>query len=146
MLTGFYDFDRTFRALEEFRRRMDQVFEEFDVRPDLARATPGPLANLWDNGQSFVLQAELPGVSEKDVELSVHQNVVTLRGERKADAPEGYAVHRQERTPFKFTRSLELPMPIDPDKVSAELKDGVLTLTLPKAAEAQPKQITVKAH
>ncbi|HEY8624224.1 MAG TPA: Hsp20/alpha crystallin family protein, partial [Casimicrobiaceae bacterium] len=64
---------------------------------------------------------------------------------RKAEAPEGYTAHRRERQSFSFAQSYELPTRVDPEKVQASLKQGVLTLTLPKVAEAQPKKVTVTA-
>ena len=78
--------------------------------------------------------------------ISVTANVLTLKAARKVDAPEGYAAHRRERQSFSFTQSYELPTRIDPEKVQASLKQGVLTLTMPKAAEAQPKRVTVSAN
>jgi HSP20 family protein len=68
-----------------------------------------------------------------------------LKGERKVTPPEGYGVHRSERSSYRFARTFELPAKIDADKVEASLEHGVLTVKLPKAAEARPKQITVKA-
>jgi HSP20 family protein len=68
-----------------------------------------------------------------------------MSGERKPDESQGYYVHRQERVPVKFSRSFSLPCKVDPEKSTATLKNGVLTITLPKATSAQPRQITVKA-
>jgi HSP20 family protein len=93
-----------------------------------------------------VLEADLPGLGEKDVQLTIHQDVLTLSGERKQDVPQGWFVHRQERAPLKFSQSFTLPVKVDPEKSSATMKNGVLTITLAKAAEAQPRAITVKAQ
>jgi HSP20 family protein len=71
--------------------------------------------------------------------------VLTVTGERRADAPEGYSVHRQERLPARFSRGFQLPVKVDGAGITAALKDGVLTVTMPKAAESQPRQITVKS-
>jgi len=84
-------------------------------------------------------------LSEKDIDISVTANALTVKAERKVESPEGYAAHRRERQSFSFTQSYELPTRVDPEKVQASLKQGVLTLTLPKAAEAQPKRVTVSA-
>lgn len=152
MLTRWNDFDRTFTLLDELRRRMDRVWDEYDgdgyTNPyaELARRTSWPRVNLFDTGASLVLYVEVPGVAEKDIQLTINQDVLTLRGERKPDAPEGYSVHRQERVPVKFARSFTLPTKIDPEKVIASLKNGVLSIALPKAPEAQPRQITVRAQ
>jgi HSP20 family protein len=104
-----------------------------------------PAVTFADTGDTLTLRAELPGLSEKDVDISVTANVLSLKAARQVEAPEGYAAHRRERQGFSFTQSYELPARIDPEKVQATLKQGVLTLTLPKAAEAQPKRVTVSA-
>jgi len=109
--------------------------------PSFAASTPS--VTFADTGEALTLRAELPGLSEKDVDISVTANALTVKAERKVEAPEGYAVHRRERQGFSFTQSYELPARIDPEKAQASLKQGVLTLTLPKAAEAQPKRVTV---
>ena len=93
---------------------------------------------------AFVLKADLPGVREADLSVSLEQDVLTLAGQRRGDAPEGYAAYRQERAPFRFSRSFALPTKVDPEKTSAVLEHGVLTVTLEKAAEVKPRQIAVR--
>jgi HSP20 family protein len=124
---------------------MDRAFNELERELGEYRGATGPRITLGDAGEQLLLRAELPGLSENDVEITVNANTLTLRGERKDDAPEGYAVQRKERRPFKFARSFQLPCKIDPDRTKASMRDGILTLTLPKAADARPKQITVNA-
>ena len=138
---GFADFGRTSAPHVQLRRELDRLFGDFE------RTAPAPSAALGfdDDGTSFVLRADVPGLSENDFEISVAGNTVTLRGERKVEVPEGHSVHRRERSAVRFAKSFELPTRVDADKVTASLKHGVLTLTLPKAAEAQPRQISVKA-
>jgi HSP20 family protein len=92
-----------------------------------------------------VLRAEVPGVAEKDLELQVQENTVSLRGERKEAIPEGHSVHRKERGDFRFARSFQLPSAVAADKVEAHLKNGVLTVTLPKAETAKPRKISVRS-
>lgn len=154
MLNRFSDFDRTFAIMDELRRRMDRLFEEYDAPAraqlrgefdQLPRYAMGPRIHLFDTGKAFVVKADLPGMTEKDVQISLNQDVLTLTGERKSDAPEGYVVHRKERNPARFSRSFTLPSKVDPEQTSAVLKNGVLTLTLNKAPEAQPRQIAVTA-
>ena len=139
------EFTRALRALDELRSEVDQAFGWPDHGFAFRSGVTGPLFEVLDKGDSLVVRAELPGLSEKDVDVSVNAHTLTLRGERKIDAPQGYSVHRQERTPFRFERAYELPDKIDADKAQAVMKNGVLTLTLPKVPEAQPKQIAVKA-
>jgi HSP20 family protein len=79
------------------------------------------------------------------VEITLTQDVLRLSGQRKVDAPEGYSVHRQERAPFRFSRSYALPAKVDPERVGAALRDGVLVITLEKAVEVKPRRIQVKA-
>jgi len=159
MLARFSDIDRTFAMMDHLRRRMDRVFDEFEprgrdsLRANLAEEAERfwarnryPRMLLSDGGAELVLRAELPGLSEKDIQLSIHQDVLSISGERKSDAPEGYVVHRQERPPVRFARSFTLPCKIDPEKVTARLKNGVLTITMTKAAESQPRQISIKAE
>lgn len=154
MLHRYTDFDRTFTAMEDLRRRMEWLFEEADaparahLRSDFER-TPrsagGPRFHLFDVGGALVIKADLPGMAGKDLQISLNQDVLTLAGERRPDAPEGYTVHRKERTTTRFSRSFTLPSKVDPERTAAVLKDGVLTLTLNKVAEAQPRQINVRA-
>jgi HSP20 family protein len=144
---GFEDIDRTFLALDDFRRRMDRLFDGFDARWGLDHGTAGvwPRATVRDTGAALVLEAEVPGLTEKDVQLTLTQDTLTLAGERKVEVPEGYAVQRRERGAQKFSRSFALPTKVDVERAGAEVKNGVLTVTLPKAAEARPRQIAVRA-
>jgi HSP20 family protein len=147
MFGTFYDFDRSFLALDELRRRMDRLFEEFDSgRGDEAGTASGwPRANLMDTGAELVLVAEVPGLTEKDISLTLSQDSLTLKGTRPAEVPEGYSVHRQERGSIQFARTFALPTRIDAEKGGAVVKHGLLTVTLPKAAEVRPRQISVRA-
>jgi HSP20 family protein len=130
--------------VSSLRRELDRLFGDLERAPSFSSAST-PSVTFAETGEALTLRAELPGVSEKDVDISVTANVLTLKATRKVEGPEGYAAHRRERQSFSFTQSYELPTRIDPDKVQASLKQGVLTLTLPKAAEAQPKRVTVSA-
>jgi HSP20 family protein len=137
---GFADFGRPHAAHAQLRRELERLFSE--AEPSTVAATT---LGFDDDGANFVLRADVPGLSENDFEISVAGNTVTLRGERKVEVPEGYSTHRRERSAVKFAKSYQLPTRVDADKVTATLKHGVLTLTLPKVAEAQPRQISVKA-
>jgi HSP20 family protein len=143
--TGFPTF-RPSRGLpvSSLRRELDRLFGDLERAPSFA-ALNAPTINFAETDEVLTVRAELPGLSEKDLDISVTANVLTLKAARKVEAPEGYAVHRRERQSFTFTQSYELPTRIDPEKVQASLKQGVLTLTLPKVAEAQPKRVTVSA-
>ena len=153
MFTRFGDASRDFALLDEFRRRMDRVWEDMDpswsASPSNARthvSSAWPRINLYDGGSNLVLKADVPGLSEKDVHVTLNESGVSISGERKIAPPEGYSAHRQERSSFSFSRSLTLPCKVDPEKTQASVKSGVLTVTLAKAPEAQPRQIAVQAH
>jgi HSP20 family protein len=103
-----------------------------------------PALDVHEDKDSFVIRTELPGLRREDIDVSLHDGAVIISGERKSEeVKEGVEVHRQERYFGKFQRALTLPAPVAGDKVKAQYKDGVLTVTLPKVEEAKPKQITV---
>lgn len=137
---GFADFGRAPSPHAQLRRELDRLFGDFE-----RVSSQGSAVAFDDDGTSFVLRADVPGLTEKDFEISVANNTVTLKGERKVEAPEGYSQHRRERSAVRFAKSFQLPARVDAEKVTATLKHGVLTVTLPRAAEAQPRQISVKA-
>jgi len=138
---GFADFGRARTPHVQLRRELDRLFGDFEREAAPAAST----LSFDDDGSNFVLRADVPGLTEKDFEISVAGNTVTLKGERKVDVPEGHSVHRRERRAVRFAKSFELPTRVDADNVTATLKHGVLTLRLPKVAEAQPRQISVTA-
>jgi HSP20 family protein len=137
--------------LDELRRRMDRMWQDWDAdepgfSAQLSSAQAWPRVNVLDTGNALVLKADVPGVSEKDLHISINQGALSISGERKPDAPEGYAVHRLERDAVNFSRAFSLPVPVDADKTTANIKDGVLTITLAKAPEAQPRKIGVQVR
>jgi len=150
MLTRWSDLDHAFSVMDELQRRMSRLFDESDTArwPGSPRLTTGawPAVNLYDAGDELVIKAQVPGLSEKDIQITGNQEVLTLSGERTVEVPEGYSVHRQERGSLKFSRSFTFPCKVDLEKTSATIKDGLLTVKLAKAAEAKPRQITVKAQ
>jgi HSP20 family protein len=127
--------------------RINRVFEGFYGRPqeDLARSSWVPPVDIYSNGQhELVLKAELPDMKEEEIELTVENNTLTLRGERKLDTEvTEQQFHRIERSYGLFARTFALPPTVDADKVSAEYKAGMLTVRLPLREEAKPKQIKV---
>ena len=151
---GLGGLDDEMFALHDLRNQMDRLLHDLDRGWGLRRRTAGdrrpmaatswPRIALHDDGAELRLWAEVPGLSEKDLDITVEESSLTLRGERRIEAPEGYGVHRQERGNRKFARSFTLPCRIDAEKARAELKDGVLMMRLPKAPEAQPRQIRVR--
>ena len=147
---GWSTFDDLFSAMNQLRTHMDRVFDEAAV----GRSWDGrglfalggwPRANLTDAGSTINVTAEVPGLTEKDIKVSVNQDVLTLSGERQVEAPKDYSIHRQERPSVKFSRSFSLPCRVNPERATATVKNGILTITLEKAADAMPRQISVKA-
>ena len=128
---------------------VDRVFSNILQDAGLTGWQPAGMVGLpvevYEEGNELKVVAELPGVEEKDVAVELAGNVLTIKGEKKAETErkeEGY--HLAERRYGSFSRSLQLPYEVEADKVQASFKDGVLTVTMPKPAEQQPKRIEVK--
>jgi len=147
--TSWSDFDDMFSTVSQLKEYMDQWFQDDGDRgTGWSRSQLGgswPRANLVDSGSTLMLSAEVPGLSEKDIKLSLNQDVLTVAGERATQAPEGYTTHRQERPAVQFSRSFALPCAVNADRASAVVRNGILTVTLEKASHAMPRQITVNA-
>ena len=99
-----------------------------------------PRIDVAEDGQSVMLTAELPGVSENDIDVSLVGDQLTIKGEKRSahddkKESEGFTVHRRERSYGAFQRTITIPYQIDPDQVAAQFKDGILKITLPKPTE-----------
>lgn len=132
-----------FTELERIRRQMERQFEGWPYQ----RPTSGvfPLINLTENKDSFLIRAELPGMSSADLDMQATSNSVSISGERKIPAENKEAkYHRREREAGQFSRIVGLPSEIDPDKVEASMVNGILTVVVPKAQAAKPRQINVR--
>ena len=147
MWTRVSDFDRMFTTMDQLRSRMNRLF--WDVDRSYGNdygwvVTEGmPRTNLYDAGDHFEIKAEVPGMAREDLAIRIQGNYLEISGTRKEDAPEGYKAHRVERGTGSFSRSFTLPAEVNTEKVEAALKNGILTLTLPKAEAAKPKQISI---
>lgn len=135
-----------FNPTDHFRT-MDMLFDA--IMPNSARTThftrkPARL-HLDDSEDAFTLRAELPGLAPEALELSVGEDWIELASKREITVPEGYTALRRERGPYGFERRINLPKRIDGEKVEATLRDGILTVTLPKHASTQPRQIAIQA-
>ncbi len=124
----------------------DDVFSPLFRRDDssLSQWSWHPTIDIFDNDDNIVIKAELPGINKKDIAIDVKNGVLTLQGERNFDnevKEEKY--YRRERAFGKFKRSFRLPLKVDPGKINANYKDGILTIDIPKPEEQKPKQITV---
>lgn len=139
---------RPFAALQ---REFDRMFEDF--LPGLARAGNGgetalvPKLDIGETDKAYELHVEVPGVAEKDVEVSVAGNILTIRGEKKAETEtKDKNMLRVERSYGSFYRAMTLPPDADVDKIAATSKDGVLRISIPKATsgEAKPKKVEIR--
>lgn len=136
------------RDLVTFRDEMDRMFDNF-VGRSLLRPWDGgsilPPVDIEETPDSFVFRADLPGVRPGDVKVSLHGDTLTLRGERKRESEKkDGASHRIERAFGAFERTFTLHAPVQGDQVKAAFKDGVLEITVPKAAEARAREIEVQ--
>jgi len=129
----------------DLHKEMNRLFSSYlSNRPQTAQSFPA--LNIWVNEDEAQVTAEIPGVSLDELEISVINNTLTLKGDRKEeDIPDGASCYRQERGTGLFTRSLELPFKVDSEHVEAVFQKGVLKVTLPRAEEDKPKKISVKA-
>lgn len=131
------------------RRQMMNLFDRYTeppFRPDQARSGVFPPLNISEDEDNLYVTAELPGVKTDDLDIRLENDKLIIRGERKlpeADAQANF--HRREREAGTFRRAISLPVKIDSEKVGAVSKNGVLEITLPKAAEVKPRQISVQA-
>jgi len=141
-----------FKELGDLRREIDEAFRTAGYnRPFgpafLSQVTPRrfPLVNFSEDEGHVYIEALLPGVDPKEVDLSVLRNSITISGERKPLVErQGHIVHRAELGSGKFSRTVEVPVDIDANKIAAQCKNGVMQITLAKAEHAKPKKIDVK--
>jgi HSP20 family protein len=141
-----------FKELDNLRREIDEAFRGAGYsRPFgptfLSPLTTRrfPLVNFSEDEGHVYVEALVPGVDPKDVDLTILRNTATISGERKPFVEkEGQIVHRTELGSGKFSRTLELPVDIDPNKITAQCRDGIMQITLAKAEHAKPKKIDIK--
>jgi HSP20 family protein len=140
-------------ARTPFETGLGRLFDE--MTGNLGCATPSapaasefaPTIDVTESPGEWRVRAEIPGVAPEDVEVSVTGNVLTIRGEKKSEpVAEGENCRRSERRHGKFVRALEFPADVDSRKVDARVKNGILSVTLPKAEEARPKTVTVRVE
>jgi HSP20 family protein len=132
----------------DLQHRINRLFEESFPRSEqeeLARAVWTPAVDIYEDAEAIHIDVELPGLSKENVSVRLENNVLAIEGERKLareDKRDNY--HRIERAYGSFMRSFTIPSNVNPEKIDAEFKDGVLRVVLPKREEAKPKQIQVK--
>jgi HSP20 family protein len=135
---------RDLLAQRDFERLFREAFSPLSGATELSTRSWAPPVDIYETEDAIVLKAELPGVDPNDVEVRVEDNNLYLKGERKFEKEvKEQNYHRVERSYGTFARSFSLPNSISADKVKAEFKDGLLTLTMPKREEAKPKTIKI---
>ena len=122
------------RFLEPFTRMADE---------DLVSGSWAPPVDVAETQEKIIVRAEVPGMKQDDIQIEFENGLLTIRGERKLIKEEGVTFHRVERTFGNFSRSFTLPRTVDPEKISASYRDGVLQIEVPKKEEAKPRQIRI---
>ncbi len=136
-----------FRDLTDIQGEMNRLFDTFSGRPTQVGGTErawAPAVDMYETKDEVVVAAELPGMKEKDIHLSITGDMLILRGDRQwSPEVEPGSYYRNERWSGRFERTLPLPVPVQSGKVKAAYRDGVLTITLPKAEEIKSKEIKI---
>jgi len=144
LATRWQPFGALWGDMDRFREEMDRLFGRpvMAADPELAASLP---MNVWEDEQKLYVEVEVPGLKLEDLRIEITEgNVLTIQGERKAPEVAKGAWHRQERGFGKFARALELPYPVEAEKVEAKFVNGVLFVSLPRAEAAKPRRIPVK--
>ena len=129
--------------------RINRLFDDSFFRAgfsdnDLALSAWHPMVDIYDDNDHIVIKAELPGIDKKDITIDLKDGVLTLKGERNVENEEKEDnYYRRERSFGKFERAFTLPTGLDPEKIKADYKDGVLKIEIPKPEKEKPKQITI---
>lgn len=142
--------ERAFPELDRLRRELDSFFPgNFFAAPYFAQGgaayDTSVRGTYRDQGEALVFHFAVPGFTQADVKVEVTRDNLSIQGEKAVETPEGVKVHRRERASVKFQRSWTLPSPVDPEQASAVVKNGVLTVTLPKVPEVRPRAIPVQS-
>lgn len=144
-----YRYMTTRHPLTQLRDEMDRLLSgflgRFPVGPPLAPNRGQPAVNVWEVDDAVFAEMEVPGVKSDQIEVSVVGDELSLAIRREDIAQDGVTYHRRERGVGSYTRVVRLPVEIDADHVQAQLRNGVLTVTLPKAESAKPRKIEVAA-
>ncbi len=139
--SGLFNDFNPWQELTRLQEEVNRLFDDYDI----SRRRTFPEINIWTNEDSTLITAELPGLDSRDINLSVQDQSLIIEGERKAyELQEGERFHRRERGYGEFKRAIQLPFPVNSDKIEAHFKNGVLSVTLPRAEEDKPKRIEIK--
>ena len=136
----------TWREMENLRREMNRLFDDMPARVTRYSAPRYPAMNVWTNENGAVLTAELPGCDAAALDITVVDNTLTVSGQRAPEhTDQDVTYHRRERSCGSFSRTFQLPFPVEAGKVEATFENGVLNITLPRAEADKPKKIEIAA-
>ncbi len=136
-----------FREMDTLQERMNRLFEEsiFKLRPTRSEALWSPAVDILEDENQVIVKAELPDMEQKDIDVQIENNVLTIKGEKKLEREDKRENYRMVESNWgSFVRSFNLPTSVDADRAEAGFEKGVLRITLPKKEETKPKQIKVK--
>ena len=140
----FNPFNELLRLQHDLESLLNRPTSDVSFGSSAAGVFP-PVNVFHDQQGDVVIRAELPGVKPEDIEVTTEARRLTIKGERKADTADKAAYHRRERAWGKFSRAIHLPADLDVEKAEARFHQGVMTLRIPRAQAAKPRQITVQA-
>lgn len=146
-LLRWQSFEDMLRMQESINQIFRRHFDEMTPQGESQQSCWTPAADIFDNEKDYLIRLELPGVLKEDIKIDYNENILSVTGERKPDpslAQEKY--HRMECLYGKFNRSFTLPQHIDADKIEGNLREGILSIRIPKSEKAQKKSIPVKAE
>ncbi len=134
---------------KSLQTQLNRIFEPFArmtaaaTDEDLVSGTWVPPVDVAETQDKILVRAEVPGMKQEDIQIEFENGLLTLRGERPIEKTEGLTWHRVERIYGNFSRSFTLPRTVDPEKITASYRDGILEIEVPKREEAKPKQIRI---
>jgi HSP20 family protein len=141
MIAGFVD---PFETLFNLQRALEGRLASGWLNDQTASQGPFPPINAFQQGDDILAIIELPGVDKDSLQIQAKENTIRIAGRKAVSYPEGVSVHRRERTFGEFDRTLSLPVQLDPDRIRAEYRDGILALHLPRSERDKPRSIKIK--
>ena len=136
-------FSNPFEALLQFQKQLDARLASDWLGNSTAAMGAYPPINIFQQGHDFVAVVELPGVRKEELSIEAKDGTIRISGKKTLDYGEGVSIHRRERLEGTFDRTITLPVQIDPDRIKAEYKDGILALFIPRAESDKPRSIQV---
>lgn len=140
MITAFVD---PFEALFGLQRALDARLASDWLQDQTTSEGPFPPVNVFQQDGDLLAIIELPGIDKSSLQIEAKENVIRIAGKKAVSYPEGASVHRRERVAGEFDRSISVPVRLEPDRIKAEYRDGILALFLPRSEADKPRTITI---